>query len=135
MSDLTKGLRRSAKALIDKAGDLQERIRRSAYAIWEREGRPHGKDQDHWHEAEKEVAAAAPPPKSRTRKSDASKTDAEPPIAPKRSRTKKSVPVADAATAHGIDDSTAPATKRRAKSTAAAPATGAERKRARQKKG
>jgi hypothetical protein len=134
MSDLTKGLRRSAKALIDKAGDLQERIRRSAYAIWEREGRPHGKDQDHWQEAEREVAAA-PRPKSRTRKSEASKTDAEPAIAPKRGRTKKSAPVADAATAHGIDDSTAPATKRRAKSTAAAPAAGAERKRARQKKG
>jgi hypothetical protein len=26
-------------------------IRETAYYIWEREGRPHGRDHDHWHQA------------------------------------------------------------------------------------
>ena len=37
-----------------------ERIRRRAYEIWEREGRPNGRDQEHWREAEAELAGAAP---------------------------------------------------------------------------
>lgn len=30
-------------------------IANRAYQIWEREGRPHGRDQDHWHSAEREL--------------------------------------------------------------------------------
>lgn len=42
------------------------KVARKAYEIWEAEGRPHGKDQDHWHRASAEVAAeAAPKPASR----------------------------------------------------------------------
>lgn len=32
-------------------------IANRAYQIWEREGRPDGKDMDHWLQAEREVAA------------------------------------------------------------------------------
>jgi hypothetical protein len=32
-----------------------ERIRMRAYQIWEQEGRPHGRDEDHWREAERQL--------------------------------------------------------------------------------
>jgi two-component system sensor kinase FixL len=37
--------------------DREEAIRIRARAIWEREGRRHGRDLDHWHQAEQEIAA------------------------------------------------------------------------------
>jgi Protein of unknown function (DUF2934) len=33
-----------------------ERIRRRAYDIWESEGRPHGRDEEHWRRAQQDVA-------------------------------------------------------------------------------
>lgn len=36
-----------------------EAIRRRAYAIWEREGRPSGRDRDHWLQAAWELAGKA----------------------------------------------------------------------------
>jgi hypothetical protein len=33
----------------------EDRIRRRAYEIWEREGRPHGRDWDHWVKAAGEI--------------------------------------------------------------------------------
>jgi hypothetical protein len=36
------------------AGD-SEKVRARAYEIWEHEGRPHGRDHDHWRQAEREV--------------------------------------------------------------------------------
>lgn len=38
----------------------QDRIRRRAHAIWEGEGRPEGRDQAHWAQASREIAAAGP---------------------------------------------------------------------------
>jgi hypothetical protein len=35
----------------------EEQVRARANAIWEREGRPEGRDLDHWHQAEQEVAS------------------------------------------------------------------------------
>ena len=58
--EVTDSLRESAHALLDKASDWQERIRHRAQAIWEREGRPEGRHEDHWREAEKELAAEPP---------------------------------------------------------------------------
>jgi Protein of unknown function (DUF2934) len=40
--------------------DLDERIRRRAYELWEREGRPEGRALDHWRRAEAEVAGDPP---------------------------------------------------------------------------
>jgi hypothetical protein len=47
------------------ADDRQERIRQRAHAIWEREGRPHGDHERHWHQASADIdaedaASAAP---------------------------------------------------------------------------
>lgn len=36
--------------------DRQQRIEQKAYEIWQREGRPHGRHDEHWREAEAEVA-------------------------------------------------------------------------------
>ena len=36
--------------------DLHEHVRRRAYELWECEGRPAGRDHDHWLQAEREVA-------------------------------------------------------------------------------
>lgn len=35
--------------------DRHERVRRRAHDIWEAEGRPHGRDREHWHQAETEL--------------------------------------------------------------------------------
>ena len=42
----------------------EDRIRRRAQAIWEREGRPEGREQEHWAQARREIEAeeGAPPP-------------------------------------------------------------------------
>lgn len=36
--------------------DYVQRVRLLAYLIWERQGRPEGAAEDHWHEAEKELS-------------------------------------------------------------------------------
>ncbi len=43
---VSQGLRRSPP---------HEEVARAAYALWEREGRPRGRDQEHWHRALAEV--------------------------------------------------------------------------------
>lgn len=42
--------------MADDPVDVEERIRRRAYAIWEREGRPEGREADHWTLAREEIA-------------------------------------------------------------------------------
>lgn len=39
----------------DRSDEIEERIRRRAYEIWERDGRPDGEHDRHWHQAEKEL--------------------------------------------------------------------------------
>jgi hypothetical protein len=46
---------RGARTNAQPPPDL-ERIRLRAYQIWEQEGRPHGRDREHWHEAERQLA-------------------------------------------------------------------------------
>ncbi len=36
---------------------VEELIRQRAYFLWEDEGRPHGRESDHWHRATTEVQA------------------------------------------------------------------------------
>jgi hypothetical protein len=38
--------------------DREERIRQRAHALWEQEGRPHGRDREHWERARYEVESA-----------------------------------------------------------------------------
>jgi hypothetical protein len=51
--------------MIPRKQDVQLR----SYQIWEREGRPQGRDQEHWFRAERELAAEKAPAKSRAAKS------------------------------------------------------------------
>lgn len=37
----------------------QSDIAKHAYQLWEREGRPQGRDKDHWHAAERDILGAA----------------------------------------------------------------------------
>ena len=39
---------------------LEERIRERAHRIWEAEGRPEGKEKEHWERARKELSDAEP---------------------------------------------------------------------------
>ncbi len=39
--------------------DHNEKVRRRAHAIWLDQGMVHGRDQDHWREAEQEIAEEA----------------------------------------------------------------------------
>jgi hypothetical protein len=62
------------------------RTRERAYAIWESEGRPHGRALDHWLQAEAELAAEATSRRSRRRTVDAANPAAATPSeAPGRS--------------------------------------------------
>ncbi len=57
--------------------DTESIIRERAYALWERSGRPHGRDKDHWFQAAKEVAITVPPPGAVTRLRQAAKAAAK----------------------------------------------------------
>jgi hypothetical protein len=82
--------------------DREERIKERAYALWLAEGRAHGKHQDHWHRAEREIAAEEGVGKAagagtahRTSRARAAKAPSEAGPAPakrlaRRSTTKKS---------------------------------------------
>lgn len=37
------------------ADDRDELIRQRAYRLWEQQGRPHGRHEEHWHQASQEV--------------------------------------------------------------------------------
>ncbi len=74
--------------------DREEKIRQRAYGIWEQEGYPHGRAEDHWHRAAHEVESAAPaaPAKKAApkRRKAATGAVAAPKRAPAKSTTKKS---------------------------------------------
>jgi hypothetical protein len=112
MAKLTERLRKGAQNLLESAGDLQERIRERARSIWEREGRPEGRHDEHWRQAEKEISdetvpgtaakkrrAAGPKAVKAPKKAQVTTASAKPGA---RARPKKSVPVGDAATAQEV---------------------------------
>ena len=41
--------------------EKERRIRERAYDIWQREGRPHGRDAEHWRRAAAEIEAESQP--------------------------------------------------------------------------
>jgi len=51
------GSAKSAAAMVDRE-DLHARVQRRAYELWESEGRPAGREHDHWLRAEREIAGA-----------------------------------------------------------------------------
>ncbi len=66
------------KQITYKEADIQQR----AYQIWEAEGRPHGRDQEHWYRAMSEMATIKPKRAPRKR-------NPTPPSAPKTTSTRK----------------------------------------------
>lgn len=54
----------------------EKKIEERSYHIWEREGRPEGRDQQHWFQAKAELEAEGTAPKapSKTRRSAAATT-------------------------------------------------------------
>lgn len=62
--------------------DWEAALRQRAYEIWEREGRPHGRDLAHWQLALAELSAEPAPPAARpVRKPRAPKAVAEAAVA------------------------------------------------------
>ncbi len=56
----------------------EEQVRERAYYIWEREGRPEGKQADHWQVALRELALEASSPKKTIRSKSANGASADP---------------------------------------------------------
>ncbi len=52
---------RSTRQAVPSAGDVQDQIRRRAYELWEKDGREHGRDAEHWLQAEWEVIQQTKP--------------------------------------------------------------------------
>jgi hypothetical protein len=68
-------------------------VRDTAYAIWEAEGRPEGREAEHWRLAEERIARGEAKPllsKNASSKARSSKEPADKPVAA-RSRTKKAM--------------------------------------------
>lgn len=40
------------------ADEREDRVRDRAYRLWQQDGEPHGRDRDHWDQAEREIADA-----------------------------------------------------------------------------
>ena len=57
--------------------DLRAAIELRAYYIWEREGRPEGRQHEHWAAAEAEILSAAPVKQAAAPKKPAAKKPAE----------------------------------------------------------
>ncbi len=81
----------------------RDQIAERAFEIWEKEGQPHGRDQEHWQRAEAELAETmkkmtTPPgkraaktaakPAAKTAAKSATKTPAKPAAKPARAKAK-----------------------------------------------
>lgn len=65
-------------------------VRDTAYAIWEAEGRPEGRDSEHWRLAEERVSRGdAEQGKSKTATAPKGRSKKEPADKPARGKTKK----------------------------------------------
>lgn len=71
----------------------QQRIRERAYALWESLGRPHGREEEHWHQARQELAqeqdAGRPPAPAAVPKARKKPAAATAPKAPAKRRATK----------------------------------------------
>jgi Protein of unknown function (DUF2934) len=69
----------------------RQEIQLRSYQIWEREGRPAGRDKEHWFRAERELAAEETAPKSVAARSPAGRaTKAAPRTTRKKTTSRKS---------------------------------------------
>ena len=51
-----KSAPRNGVASAAQQDDLQQRVQQRAYELWEREGRPQGREQAHWLQAQHEIS-------------------------------------------------------------------------------
>jgi hypothetical protein len=58
--------------------DIEQRIRERAFLIWIEQGRPEGKDKEHWQQAESELMAGIAKPESELRSAQSATAQAEP---------------------------------------------------------
>ncbi|MGC9953067.1 MAG: DUF2934 domain-containing protein [Rhizomicrobium sp.] len=72
----------NAKPVKRTAESLRKQIEARAYQLWERDGRPHGRHQEHWVQAEKEILSAL---KVKARPRKKAKATAPTKSSPKRS--------------------------------------------------
>lgn len=97
--------------------DRQERIRQRAHEIWEREGRPHGAHERHWHQAANEIEAEVSKGKKPVRAAAAKPAKTATPATPKaaakaaKAPAKTVVPAKAAATAKTPAKTVKPAAK------------------------
>jgi topoisomerase IA-like protein len=64
-------------------------IREQAYRIWEREGHPHGRDMDHWFEAEASLGTKTTAKKTTAKRTTAKKATAAKPETKSKTKTAK----------------------------------------------
>ncbi|KHK90893.1 DUF2934 domain-containing protein [Novosphingobium malaysiense] len=79
--------------------DKDQRIRERAHALWEQEGRPHGRHDAHWDQARQEIEGneakpAAKRPAAPKAKKSATKAPASPPATKKPAAGKKTATAA-----------------------------------------
>lgn len=89
--------------------DREHKVRERAYALWETEGRPSGRHEDHWHRANSEFAEA---PAENTTQAEAAPPAAAKPKQPRRKPAAASPAAADAPSAV---DASAPRKRRTVK--------------------
>lgn len=78
--------------------DREERIRRRAYEIWEREGKPDGREAEHWDKAAAEIDAEREGAEAVTGVADMTETVTPPtPSEPPPARRSRSTPKRDPA--------------------------------------
>lgn len=91
------------------ADDRQERIRQRAHEIWEREGRPHGAHERHWHQAAGEIEIEESKGKKPARAAAVKPTKAAAPAKPKAAAKPAKAPTRTAAPAKAAATAKAPA--------------------------
>ena len=80
--------------------EREHKIRKLAHALWEADGRPDGREKDHWHEAERQIATeeagdpAAKPAKALGKKPAAVAEKSPPGAAEKQRRRAVRTPTA-----------------------------------------
>jgi hypothetical protein len=96
-------------------------VRDVAYAIWEAEGKPRGRDADHWRQAEARVAASLAGGKQTDAKTTDAKTTDATTKAAQAKLPAKGKPVPDAKDVPGAKDAPAAKPPAKAAATKAAP--------------
>jgi hypothetical protein len=105
--------------------EFERRVRERAYALWESEGRPHGKDFEHWRRSVEELLAELPPAAAEEPVAEpepaAAESKVEPaPVQPAAKPTVEPAP----APVKGSDKPKAGQSKKKAGAKTAAPARG-----------